>query len=254
VAICDSTGRLIGPLEIGEVVVRGESVTSGYENDPDPATQAFHGPWFRTGDQGYLDDDGYLFLTGRLKELINRGGEKIAPREIDEALLEHPEVSQAAAFPVPHLRLGEEVGAAVVLRPDSEVTARELRQHVAARLAYFKVPRVIRLVNEIPTGATGKVQRMALAKALGLPTAEAGVGHRQQAVEPSGPVEIRLAALWRALLTIDHVGALDDFFVSGGDSLAVVQLLERVRDEFDIEVSIAAFLEDPTIAGLARLV
>jgi acyl-coenzyme A synthetase/AMP-(fatty) acid ligase/acyl carrier protein len=264
VAIADGTGRLLSTREIGEVVVRGENITSGYEHDPGATIQAFHdppgafplrGPWFRTGDQGYLDEDGYLFLTGRLKELINRGGEKIAPREIDEALLDHPDVSQAAAFAFSHVRLGEDVGAAVVLKPGSRVTERELRQHVAARLAPFKVPRVLRLVDEIPTGPTGKIQRMGLATALGVPGgAGPVVGRRQEVIEPRGPVETVLAALWCTLLKIDHAGTLDDFFISGGDSLAVAPLLERVRDEFGVEVSIASFLEEPTIAGLARLV
>ena len=219
-----------------------------------PGNQAFHGPWLRTGDQGYLDEDGYLFLTGRLKEMINRGGEKIAPREIEEALLEHPGVAQVAAFAVPHVRLGEDVGAAVVMKPGSGATERELRQHVAARLAHFKVPRVLRLVDEIPTGATGKVQRLRLAAALGIPGVGAAAGRQPDVIEPSGPVETVLAGLWCDLLKIEHAGTLDDFFVSGGDSLAVAQLLERVRDEFDVEVSIAAFVEEPTIAGLARSV
>jgi acyl-CoA synthetase (AMP-forming)/AMP-acid ligase II/acyl carrier protein len=252
VAIAEAAGRLIGVREIGEVVVRGDNVTSGYENGP--ASEAFHGPWFRTGDQGYLDEDGYLFLTGRLKELINRGGEKIAPREIEEALLEHPGVAQAIAFAVPHGRLGEDAGAAVVLKPDCRVTEPELRQHVAARLAHFKVPRVLRLVDDIPTGATGKVQRLGLAAALGIPGVGAAAGRQPDVIEPSGPVETVLAALWCALLKIEHAGTRDDFFVSGGDSLAVARLLERVRDEFDLEVSIAAFLEEPTIAGLSRFV
>jgi acyl-CoA synthetase (AMP-forming)/AMP-acid ligase II/acyl carrier protein len=252
VAIAEATGRLIGAGEIGEVVVRGENVTSGYENHP--GNQAFHGQWLRTGDLGYLDEDGYLFLAGRLKEMINRGGEKIAPREIEEALLDHAGVAQAAAFAVPHVRLGEDVGAAVVIKPGYGVTERELRQHVAARLAPFKVPRVLRLVNDIPTGATGKVQRLRLATALGIPGVGAAAGRQPDVIEPSGPVETVLAGLWCDLLKLEHAGTLDDFFVSGGDSLAVAQLLERVRDEFDLEVSIAVFLEEPTIAGLARFV
>ncbi len=122
----------------------------------------------RTGDQGSQDNDGYLVLTGRLKELINRGGEKISPLEVDDVLLRHPAVAQAVAFAVPHDKLGEEVAAAVVLKEGSTATEKELREHASAVLADFKVPRTIVLVAEIPKGATGKIQRIGLARKLGL--------------------------------------------------------------------------------------
>ncbi len=156
---------------LGEVAVRGPNVMSGYDENPEANAAAFFpGPerWFRTGDQGYLDAEGYLFLTGRLKELINRGGEKIAPREIDEALLLHPAVAQAVAFSLPHPALGEEVAAAVVLREGANATPQELRDHAALCLADFKVPRIILLLKELPMGPTGKPQRVGLAKQLGL--------------------------------------------------------------------------------------
>ncbi|MCG8347398.1 MAG: AMP-binding protein, partial [Chloroflexales bacterium] len=150
----------------GEVVVRGKNVVSGYENNPEANAAAFVDGWFRTGDQGELDADGYLTLTGRLKELINRGGEKISPLEIDNVLLQHPAVAEALAFAVPHKTLGEEVHAAVVLK--GEVSESELQSHCAAYLAEFKVPRVIHILTEIPRGATGKLQRITMAKTLGL--------------------------------------------------------------------------------------
>jgi acyl-CoA synthetase (AMP-forming)/AMP-acid ligase II len=166
VTILDDHGVELPRGERGEVAVRGPNVFDGYENNPEATAAAFTNGWFRTGDQGRIDEQGYLWLTGRLKELINRGGEKISPLEIDDVLLRHPAVAEAVAFAAPHRTLGEEVYAAVVLR--SEATERELREHCAAFLADFKVPRVIHILSEIPRGATGKVQRLAMAKLLGL--------------------------------------------------------------------------------------
>ncbi|MBV9288311.1 MAG: AMP-binding protein [Hyphomicrobiales bacterium] len=168
IAIMSEEGRLLGPGAVGEVVIRGENVMRGYDNNPKANAEAFVEGWFRTGDQGVLDADGYLTLTGRLKELINRGGEKISPREVDEALLDHPAVLQAIAFAVPHELLGEDVGAAVVLREGHEASERELRAFLLQRLAPFKVPRRILFVSEIPKGSTGKLQRIGLADKLGL--------------------------------------------------------------------------------------
>jgi len=168
IAIMGEGGALIAPGQTGEIVIRGDNVTAGYENNPDANREGFRDGWFRTGDQGILDADGYLSITGRLKEIINRGGEKISPREVDEALLDHPAVHQAVTFAFPHDRLGEEVGAAVVLREGMSATERELREFVHARLADFKAPRKILFVAEIPKGATGKLQRIGLAEKLGL--------------------------------------------------------------------------------------
>ena len=150
------------------MAIRGESVTSGYEANPEANASAFTNGWFRTGDQGHLDDDGYLFLTGRLKEIINRGGEKVAPREIEEVLLRHPAVNQAVCFAAPHARLGEEVGAAIILADGAALTEREVRDLCAEHLAPFKVPRVVRFVDAIPVGPTGKLQRIGLAERLGI--------------------------------------------------------------------------------------
>ncbi|MGH8501418.1 MAG: acyl--CoA ligase [Gammaproteobacteria bacterium] len=168
IAIMDENGSLLPAGTAGEVVIRGPNVMCGYENNPQANALSFANGWFRTGDQGVLDEDGYLRLTGRLKEIINRGGEKISPREIDEVLMDHPAVLQAVAFAVPHTGLGEEVGAAVVLREHQNATATELRKFAAARLADYKVPRKIVVVTEIPKGPTGKLQRIGLASKLGL--------------------------------------------------------------------------------------
>ncbi|MGE5337181.1 MAG: AMP-binding enzyme, partial [Gemmatimonadota bacterium] len=167
-AIIDDAGRRLAPGVAGEIVIRGPGVTAGYENNPQANASAFVDGWFRTGDQGVIDGDGYLSITGRLKEIINRGGEKISPREVDEVLMDHPAVAQVVTFAIPHEKLGEDVGAVVVLREGRQATERELRDFVGKRLADYKVPRKILFMNEIPKGATGKLQRIGLAQKLGL--------------------------------------------------------------------------------------
>ena len=164
VSIMDAKGNHLAAGERGEVVIQGPNVVSEYENNPEANAASFTGGWFRTGDQGFLDADGYLMLTGRIKELINRGGEKIAPREIDEVLLRHPDVAEAVAFGVPHASWGEEVAAAVVLRQpqsDSAILA-FCREH----LAEFKCPKSLYIVTAIPRTATGKIQRGVVAATL----------------------------------------------------------------------------------------
>ena len=168
IAIMDADGNLLRPGELGEVVIRGRDVTDGYENNPEANAAAFTNGWFRTGDQGFLDEDGYLRLSGRLKELINRGGEKISPIEVDVVLMDHPAVAQCLTFAVPHAMLGEEVAAAIVLNEGAACTEHELRDFAGTRLAPFKVPRKIVFLEEIPKGATGKLQRIGLAEKLGI--------------------------------------------------------------------------------------
>ncbi len=164
--------RSSAPGVIGEVVIRGPNVTLGYESNPKANAESFlqdeGGPWFRTGDQGTFDEDGFLTITGRLKEIINRGGEKVSPREVDEILLDHPAVAQAVTFAMPHDKLGEEVAAAIVLEEGQSLDERGLRDFAAGRLADFKVPRKVVFLAEIPKGATGKLQRIGLAQKLGL--------------------------------------------------------------------------------------
>jgi len=168
VAIMDDDGQILESGGIGEVVIKGPNVTAGYVNNPKANSEAFTSGWFRTGDQGMLDEEGYLYLTGRLKEIINRGGEKISPREVDEVLLDHPAVAQVVTFAMPHAQLGEEVAAAVVLADGTSAEERELRDFCSERLANFKVPRKVLILSEIPKGATGKIQRIGLASKLGL--------------------------------------------------------------------------------------
>jgi oxalate---CoA ligase len=171
VGVMDERGGLLKAGETGEIVVRGPNVMPGYENNPEANARAFSDGWFRTGDQGLLDAEGYLRITGRLKELINRGGEKISPSEVDEVLMHHPGVHQAVTFAVNHASLGEEVAAAVVLHEGQSTTEHELKAFAGEHLAHFKVPRKILFVREIPKGPTGKVQRIGLAAKLGIDSA-----------------------------------------------------------------------------------
>ncbi|MGE0821284.1 MAG: acyl--CoA ligase [Candidatus Binatia bacterium] len=168
VAVMDGAGTLLPTGAQGEVVIKGANVTRGYHNNPEANAASFTNGWFRTGDQGILDAEGYLTLVGRLKELINRGGEKISPREIDEALLMHPAVAEAVSFGVPDTKYGEEVAAAVVLKGSANET--ELAAHCRERLAAFKVPKTIYLVTQIPRTATGKIQRRVVAAAFSGPS------------------------------------------------------------------------------------
>lgn len=253
VAIMDGAGLLLPAGETGEVVIRGVNVTAGYLHNPSANAASFTSGWFRTGDQGHLDADGYLFLTGRLKEIINRGGEKIAPLEIDELLTSHPAVAQAVTFAVPHPTLGEEVAAAVVLRPGASATAGELRAAVAARLAYFKVPRQIVFLDALPKGPTGKPQRIGLAAVLGVAATET-----TPAVEtltpPATPVEEILASIWTEVLGREPAGVEEDFFRAGGDSMLAMQFVARVSRLLRVELSLLAFFDAPSVAGIAAAV
>ena len=248
-----SVGLPAGPeitvLE-GEVCIRGENVTAGYADNPEANAAAFTNGWFRTGDQGYLDEDGYLFLTGRIKELINRGGEKIAPREIDEVLLEHPGVLQAVAFAVPHPRLGEDVGVAVVAREGATLTRQAVVEFCASRLADFKVPSVVKIVAEIPKGPTGKLQRIGLAKSLGVMSEDAPVGTARART----PTERALQAVWCETLRLGEIGVDADFFACGGDSLSAAQIAFRVEETFGVPLPLVLFRTAPTIVGMAEAI
>ncbi|HEX8985756.1 MAG TPA: amino acid adenylation domain-containing protein [Bryobacteraceae bacterium] len=249
VAIMDEAGTLRGAGESGEIVIRGPNVTPGYYENADANERAFTQGWFRTGDLGHLDEDGYLFISGRTKEIINRGGEKIAPREVDEVLLEHPAVAQALAFALPDMRLGEDVGAAVVLRPGSAVTEFELREFAARKLSDFKVPRRIVFLDEIPKGPTGKPQRIGLAAKLDLQ--EPDRSGAATFLEPRTAAEELVCGLWRGVLAKDSIGVLDNFFELGGDSVLAMQLLARFAEVARAEMPLLAFFAAPTVEAMA---
>jgi acyl-CoA synthetase (AMP-forming)/AMP-acid ligase II len=247
----DENGNFLPAGSAGEIVLRGACVMRAYEAEPLVNEESFSNGWFRTGDQGFLDDDGYLFITGRLKEIINRAGEKIAPLEIDQALLDHPLVEQAVTFPVPNELLGEEVAAAVVLSGDADET--ELREFVFSKLAPFKVPRQILIVDEIPKGSFGKLQRSRLADLLHVEARDQNVSAvEQEYVAPRTHEETVLADIWSRILGREAVGVYDDFFRLGGDSILATQVISQVRKIMEVELSPITMFESPTIAGLAR--
>jgi hypothetical protein len=249
VAIMDEAQAFLPSGQTGQVVVRGASVTAGYDGDPMASLTAFAGDWFKTRDLGFFDDDGYLFLVGRSDEIINRGGEKIAPQEVDEVLLEHPAVAEAVTFAAPHPTLGEDVASALVLRPHAVATPNDIRQFAIGRIADFKVPRQVLIVDELPKGATGKVRRVGLAAKLGL---SGGAAMPRTFVEPRTPLEEMLAGCWAEILQLEQVGINDDFFALGGDSLSVAHLLAWVYDTINLEMEVSRVFEAPTIAEMAR--
>jgi acetyltransferase-like isoleucine patch superfamily enzyme/acyl carrier protein len=228
------------------VVIRGRNVTAGYEGNTDANRLAFINGWFRTGDQGRIDADGYLFLTGRLKELINRGGEKVAPREVDDLLAQHPSIAEGIAFGVPHPTLGEDVAAAIIPKSGASLTESEVRRFLAARLADFKVPSRIVIVREIPKGPTGKLQRKALAELLKSELAG-------DFVAPATALEEQVAEVWKEVLNLGRVGARDSFHAAGGDSLALATMLTALEARFGKQIAVDRFLESPTVETIARL-
>jgi oxalate---CoA ligase len=247
VGIMDEVGNFIENNNVGEIVIQGDNVTAGYENNPAANQSSYTNGWFRTGDQGYLDAEGYLFITGRIKEIINRGGEKIAPREVDEALLTHPAVAQAVTFAVPHPTIGEDVAAAVILRDNAVISERAIREYLFTRLANFKIPSNIIIVGKIPKGPTGKLQRIGLHKQFALTM-------KPEFVRPRNEPEAMLVDIWKEVLKHDLVGIYDNFFNLGGDSLLAAQVISRIRAAFGIVIPLETIFREPTVAEQAKTV
>lgn len=245
IAIMDETGRTLQSGAHGEIMLRGPNMSRGYYNDEAATRAALRNGWFRTGDLGYLDADGYLFIVGRIKDVINRGGQKISPLEVEDVLLSHPAVLEAGVFALPHEKLGENVAAVVVLRPNSEATSDQLRQFARKRLAAYKVPSLIRSVTALPKGASGKVKRNALAGLI------ANVTVPNETRLPRNAMETQLAGIWAGLLELPQVGVDQDVFALGADSLAVTQMRSRLRDRFHVDFSFEDIFDCPTVAALA---
>ncbi len=170
IAILDEQGNALPKGSQGQIALKGQSIIPGYENNPEANEKSFIKGWFLTGDLGHLDEDGYLYIDARIKEVINRGGEKVSPREVEEILLSNPAVAEAAVFSIPDAKLGENVGAAVVLKSTETVIAEDLKRFVSGHLAYFKVPAKLWIVEAIPKGPTGKVQRIGIFEKIRLQT------------------------------------------------------------------------------------
>jgi acyl-CoA synthetase (AMP-forming)/AMP-acid ligase II len=166
--IIDKKGNEVPRGTQGEIMIKGDNVMKGYYKAPEKTTEALDPDgWLHTGDLGYMDEDGFVFVTGRIKELIIKGGENIAPKEIDEALYKHPAILDAAAVGIPDKDYGEEIMACVVLKPDSTATEEELRNHCLEHLGKFKTPKVIKIMEDLPKGPSGKIQRLKLPELVG---------------------------------------------------------------------------------------
>jgi acyl-CoA synthetase (AMP-forming)/AMP-acid ligase II len=244
IQILGANGDKLQADEIGEIVVRGPGVMTAYGGMSPPAASAFVDGWFRTGDLGRIDSDGYVFITGRLKEIVNRGGEKVSPREVDDALLEHHQVLQAATFGVPHPTLGEDLVAAVVAKPNSGLVESTLRHFLIARMAAHKVPSRLLFVDELPKGSTGKVQRHKLHEQLGALL-------QTRFVEATGDIERSVQAIFRSVLQLDAVGAHDNFFALGGDSLKGMRAVSQINREHGVNLAATALFHHPTVVELA---
>lgn len=246
IAIMDATGRMCARGEQGEIMLRGPNMSRGYYNDEAATQAAFRKGWFRTGDLGYLDADGYLFIVGRIKDVINRGGQKVSPLEVEEVLLSHPAVLEAGVFAIPHPKLGENIAAVVVLRANSEATSDQLRQFTRKRLAAYKVPSLIRSVAALPRGASGKIKRNALSELI----SAASDGTETQS--PRTALETELAEIWAKLLELPQVGVDQEVFALGADSLAATQMRSRLRERFNVDFSFEDIFDCATVAALAE--
>jgi amino acid adenylation domain-containing protein len=263
--IVDAHGRTLSPGQTGEILLRGPGLMKGYYKNPEAMAEV-RSPdgWLRTGDLGYQDKDGYFFIVGRAKEIVIKGGENIAPREIDETLLRHAAVLEAAAVGVPDSYLGEDIVAYVVLKPGSQCAEQELLNHCAQTLGEFKTPSRVYFVEDLPKGPSGKVQRLKLLERNSTPataqhTTTAQLvqpNHSDQRlsgfVSPRTPVEEKLAAIWESVLQRTPIGIDDNFFSLGGHSLLAAGILARVRDTFQVSLPLRALFEAPTVAALAE--
>lgn len=246
-AIMDEDRNLLAPGQTGEIVIRGSSVMAGYENNAAANSSSFANGWFRTGDQGLMDSHGYFFITGRIKEIINRGGEKISPREVDRALLEHPGIAEVATFAVSHARLGEDIVAAVVLRENASSNEKEIRDFASTRLSQQKVPSRILIVDQIPKSPTGKLQRGRLAEAL-----EPKL--KTVFIPPRNEIEHAVTKILAEALGVEQVGVHDNFFALGGDSLSATRVVTRIKDALQLEVPLRVLFDYPTVAEIGQFI
>lgn len=250
----DADGRPCRPGETGELVVRGGLVFDGYLDDPELDARAFDGEWFRTGDAGHVDEDGYVFITGRLAEMINRGGEKIAPAGIDRAIEAVPGVREAGAFGVPHPTLGEEIAAAVVLEPGATIGEPGIVAHLRESLGPRRLPRRLYFVDRLPRTEAGKLRRGELAAWVGAGS-ESRPPESPPGAEARSPTEAALAGLWSSILRCGPVERDDNFFLLGGDSMSAAELVRQVEAVFGVALPLHAMFDGmPTLAAMAQAI
>lgn len=234
--------------EVGEILIKGDNVILSYENNPEANANSFVKGWFRTGDLGFLDNDNFLFITGRSKEMINKGGEKISPREIDEVLMRHVAIYQALTFSVPHPSLGEEVGVAIVLEKDSGLSKLDLQKFAKEYLADFKIPQLIVFMQDIPKGPTGKLQRIGFYNKL--KDMNMLENNTTQAKTEKNNAEEIILKIWQEVLEIENLSVEDNFFEMGGDSLKIKEVL-CLASEAGLEIEVEDMLSYPSVRSLA---
>jgi thioesterase domain-containing protein/acyl carrier protein len=237
-------GKPVSPGKVGQIWLSGPSVMPGYLHDVDQAPTGLVEGWLNTGDLGSVDADGDLTVVGRTKEIINRGGEKVSPYDIEKVLLRHPAVREAAAFAVPHPRLGENVAAAVVLKDGAEATSSALLEYLHDRLAPFQMPRHIHVLASLPKGATGKISRAQLSANYADET--------RPHVPPEQPLQIQIAEIWQRILKRDDIGIDEDFFEAGGDSLQATEMLMELEEQTRQAVTPAEIKAELTIRHLVE--
>lgn len=243
IAILGEEGSFLECGTVGEVCIKGKNVFSGYWENPQANHDSFVREYFKTGDLGYLDEEGYLFLTGRKKELINKGGFKISPLQIDQIVLQHPGVSEAITFAMPHETLGDDIGLMVV--PVSLISEQTIYEHLQEHLADYMLPSKIFVVDEIPKSATGKINRLSIFSLL---------PEKPTQSQPQNALEAELKNLWEKILMVPTVGVDDNFFQLGGNSLLAADLYRYLLDVHQIQLLPMAIYQSPTIAKMAKVI
>lgn len=254
--ILDETGTQIQAGVEGEIALRGPNVFPGYEDNPELNASVFVDGWFKTGDLGRMDEDGYLFITGRVKELINRGGEKISPYEVEQAIFQHPGIMDAVVFPLSDSDFNETVAAMIVLKPGWTITLKELRRFLQGKIKHFKMPTRLFFADKIPSGKAGKIQRNTLFQHLeGLKEAEADPENGSDMMGPAqNDTEKKLVSIWKNILHLKKVGMEDDLFELGGDSLTVACLYSEIERIWGRKIPLTAIYRMGTIRRLAELI
>lgn len=248
VEIMDEFGNLLPVGVSGEIVIQGASVFSGYENDATANVKSFYNGWFRTGDHGYIDSDGYLYIKGRFKEIINCGGAKISPREIEEVLMSHPSVKEVVAFAFPHLSLGEVVAVAIVTKGEKIISEDAVQRYVSKHVIYYKVPHKVVFVDNIPKEATGKINRIGMAEKLGITVNT--VNDKTSKTPACDELELKMMDIWRKILKKSDIGSKESFFNIGGDSLTATFMSVHIEEVLGKYVPVSLIYEHDTIEKL----
>ncbi|MDI9819337.1 MULTISPECIES: non-ribosomal peptide synthetase [unclassified Legionella] len=241
VMIIGDENQKLNRNEVGEVCIQGDNVFQGYMNNPEANKDAFIQGHFRTGDLGYIDSDGYLFLTGRKKEIINKGGFKIAPLQIDQVMLRHPQIKEAITFPIPHETLGDDIGLMVVTEQGLEKKA--IYEYLQDKVAEYMLPYEIYIVDDIPKSATGKINRLSIAQSL--------PATNKPFRKPQNKLEEELVELWKSLLMVPQVSVDDNFFQLGGNSLLATEFYNYIATSHQLQLQPIELYQAPTIAKIA---